>query len=369
MISVFRPIISGKELKNLNQCLKDKWFSSGGKFNLELEKKFNKLTNRKFSSCVSNGTVALELALRSLNIKPGSEVIVPSFTIISPILAIIRNNLKPVLVDSENKNWSMCTDDIERKINNKTKAIIVVHTYGFPADMDKIIKLKKKFNLYLIEDAAEMHGQTYKKKPCGSFGEISTFSLYSNKFISCGEGGIICTDDKKIKERIDALKNLSFGKLNKFKHTELGYNYRLSNLQAAVACAQVENLKKIVKKKREIGRAYNSFFEKNKDIKILPYKNKYSTNIYWVYGILLNTKKIKDKLVKYLKKNGIETRDFFVCMHNQPILKKMYIIKNKNCIVADYLEEKGIYIPSGPDLNINDIEFVAKKIINFLKRD
>ena len=368
MIPVFKPIISGKELKNLNQCLKDKWFSSGGKFNLELEKKFSKLTNRKFSSTVSNGTVALELALRSLNIKPGSEVIVPSFTIISPILAIIRNNLKPILVDSESKNWSMCADDIKRKINKKTKAIIVVHTYGFPADMDKIIKLKKKFNLYLIEDAAEMHGQTYKKKPCGSFGEISTFSLYSNKFISCGEGGVICTDDKKIKRRIDTLRNLSFGKLNKFKHTELGYNFRLSNLQAAVASAQVENLKKIVKKKREIGRAYNSFFEKNKDIKILPYKNKYSINIYWVYGILLNTKKIKDKLVKYLKKNGIETRDFFVCMHNQPILKKMNIIKDNNCFFADSLEKKGIYLPSGPDLEVNDIEFIANQVINFLKR-
>lgn len=366
MIPVFKPLLSGKELKNLSQCVKYKWFSSNGKFNLQLEKEINKLTKRKFSSCVSNGTVALELALKSLNIKAGSEVIVPAFTIISPILAIIRNNLKPIFVDSEKKNWSMNAAEIERKINKKTKAIIVVHTYGFPADMDKILKLKKKYNLYLIEDAAEMHGQFYKKYPCGSFGEISTFSFYANKFISCGEGGIVCTNSKKIKNRIDQLKNLSFGKKNRFSHEELGYNYRLSNLQAAVACAQIRNLRNIILKKRRIGNLYNKYFENNKKIELLPCKNEYAKNIYWVYGLLIKNN-LKKKLVNHLKKKGIETRDFFVSMQNQPILKELKILKKKDKFpIANHLEKSGIYIPSGPDISKKHIHFISKTINNFL---
>ena len=240
MIPVFKPILSGTEKKNLIKCVQKKWFSSNGSFNLKLEKKFSRLINRKYSSCISNGTTALEVAIRSLNIKAGSEVIVPTFTIISPILALIRNNLKPVFVDMEKKYWSMCHENIEKKVNRKTKAILVVHTYGFPANMDKIIRIKKKYNLLLIEDAAEMHGQTYKNKPCGSFGELSTFSFYSNKFISCGEGGIIATNSIKLKNKIDNLKNLSFGKSKRFSHDELGYNFRLSNLQAAVAYSQIK---------------------------------------------------------------------------------------------------------------------------------
>jgi perosamine synthetase len=366
MIPVFKPLLAGKELKNLSSCIKDRWFSSNGKFNLLLEKEISKLTHRRFSSCVSNGTTALELALKSLNIKAGSEVIVPAFTIISPIIAIVKNNLKPVFVDSERKNWSMNVLEIEKKINKNTKAIIVVHTYSFPADMDKIIKLKKKHNLYLIEDAAEMHGQYYKKKPCGSFGDVSTFSFYANKFINCGEGGIICTNNKKIKKKIDSLRNLSFGKINRFRHEELGYNYRLSNLQAAVACAQIKNLKKVILKKRSIGNLYNKYFNQNKNIEFLPYKNRYATNIYWVYGILIKNN-LKQKLVDHLKKKKIETRDFFVSMHNQPALKKMKLIKKKNYFpVSDYLEKNGIYIPSGPDIKKKEVIFIANTINKFL---
>jgi perosamine synthetase len=262
----------------------------------------------------------------------------------------------------------MNVKEIEKKINKNTKAIIVVHTYGFPADMDKIIKLKKKYNLYLIEDAAEMHGQFYKKRPCGSFGDVSTFSFYANKFISCGEGGIICTNDKKIKDRIDSLRNLSFGKLNRFRHEELGYNYRLSNLQASVACAQIKNLKKIILKKRSIGNLYNKYFNKNKKIEFLPYKNSYATNIYWVYGILIKNN-LKHKLVEHLKRKKIETRDFFVSMHNQPVLKKMKLIKKKDHFpISDYLEKNGIYIPSGPDIKKEEVRFVASTINNFLLR-
>ena len=357
MIPVFKPVLSGKELKNLSECVRKKWFSSNGNFNFRLEKKFSSLINRKYSSSVSNGTTALEIAIKSLGIKAGAEVIVPTFTIISPILALIRNNLKPIFVDMEKKYWSMSPNEIENKITKKTKAILVVHTYGFPADMDKILKIKKKYNLLLIEDAAEMHGQTYKNKPCGSFGEISTFSFYSNKFISCGEGGIVSTNSLKIKKNVDSLRNLSFGKKKRFEHNELGYNFRLSNLQAAVAYAQIKVLKKIIKKKREIGRIYNKLFKNNINLQVLPFENEYSKNIYWVYGLIVK-KNYKKKLVTHLKSKNIETRDFFVGMHHQPILKKMKLVNKKEKFPnSDYLENNGIYIPSGPDISYKEIKY------------
>lgn len=212
-----------------------------------------------------------------------------------------------------------------------------------------------------------MHGQTYKNKPCGSFGEISTFSFYSNKFISCGEGGIVTTNSLEIKKKVDSLKNLSFGKKNRFEHSELGYNFRLSNLQAAVAYAQIKGLKKIIKKKREIGKIYNNFFKDNISLKILPFKNNYSKNIYWVYGIIVK-KNYKKKLVKHLNSKNIETRDFFFGMHQQPVLKKMKIVNKKEKFPnSDYLQNNGIYIPSGPDISYKQIKYVADTINNFFK--
>ncbi len=367
MIPVFKPILSGNEKKYLNICVKEKWFSSNGKYNLLLEDKFKKIVQRKYASTVCNWTVAIELAIKSLNIKPGSEVIVPTFTIISPILAIIRNKLKPVFVDIDLKYWNINSREIEKKITSKTKLILLVHTYGFPSNMNEIMNLKKKYKLFLIEDAAEMHGQFFLEKPCGSFGDLSTFSFYSNKFISSGEGGIVCTNNSKLKKKIDSLRNLSFGKQKRFRHDELGYNFRMSNLQAAVAYSQIDNIKKIVKIKRDIGRKYNRLFENNSNIITLPFRNSYSTNIYWVYGIILR-KHSKKKIVNYLKKKNIDTRDFFVGMHNQPILKKMKIVnKSEKFPNSDFLEKNGFYIPSGPDINNNDIKFIAKTINEYLE--
>jgi perosamine synthetase len=363
-IPVSNPLIGKQELINLTKCVKTNWLSSNGEFNHKLENKFAKIVNRKYCSTVSNGTIAIEIAIRSLNLKKGSEVIVPSFTIISPLIAIIKNGLVPVLVDS-NKFWAMDAIDIEKKITKKTSAILVVHTYSFPADMNKIIKLKNKFKLKLIEDAAEMHGQSYHGKPCGSFGEISTFSFYSNKFISCGEGGAICTNSKKIYERVNSLRNLSFGKKNRFMHDEISFNARMSNLQAAVAYAQTDRLKKVVQLKYKIAENYNKFLSKSQFIKILPNKNTYSKNIYWVYGILVQ-KNQKKNLVNFLKCKNIETRDFFVGMHNQPILKKMSLInKREKFTMCDNLEKNGIYLPSGPNMSLKEIDYVKKNIKNF----
>ncbi len=363
-VSVSNPILGKGELINLKKCINTNWLSSNGEFNKKLENGFAKIVNRKYCSTVSNGTIALEIAIRALNLKEGTEVIVPSFTIISPIIAIIRNGLIPILVDS-NDFWAMDIQDVEKKITKKTSAILVVHTYSFPADMNKIIKLKNKFKLKLIEDAAEMHGQKYYGKPCGSFGEVSTFSFYSNKFITSGEGGAICTNSKKLYERINSLRNLSFGKKKRFEHEELSYNARMSNLQAAVAYAQIKNLKKVVKLKFQIAEYYNKFLSKSEFIKILPNKNSYSRNIYWVYGILV-LKNQKNNLVKFLKSKNIETRDFFVSMHNQPILKRMNLVKNKDKFPhCDNLEKNGIYLPSGPKMSLNELNYVNNSIKEF----
>ena len=210
-----------------------------------------------------------------------------------------------------------------------------------------------------------MHGQKYYNKPCGSFGEISTFSLYSNKFISSGEGGAICTNSKKIFKRFNEFRNLSFGNKSRFLHNELSYNARMSNLQAAVAYAQIFNLNKIIKKKYKIASYFNKVLSKCKYIEILPSKNKYSKNIYWVYGIIV-LKKQKKNLVKFLNSRGIETRDFFTNMHNQPVIKKLGLINKKDSFpVSEKLEKNGIYLPSGPNISLKEINFIIKSIKDF----
>ena len=279
---------------------------------------------------VSSGTAALEIIIKSLNLKKGDEVIIPAFTIISSVMCIIKNGLKPVLVDSDLENWNMSIDQTINKIGKKTKAIIITHIYGFPVDMQKIINIAKKKKIIIIEDAAEMIGQKYKNKICGSFGIASTFSFYANKHITTGEGGMIVTNDKTIYERCKSLRNLCFGnKGNRFNHSDIGWNYRFTNIQAAIGLGQLQNINWIVKRKKEIGRRYIERLKNNKNIIIQKRKNKYSENIFWVFGILIkkNYKLKRDEITKKLLKNNIQTRNFFHPMHKQSILLKRGIFK------------------------------------------
>ena len=254
MIRVNKPLFSGNEKKYLLNCFKTGWISSDGPYVKKFEDKFAKFVNRKFATTVSNGSVALEIALRSLKLKKGSEVILPTFTIISCCNAVINAGLKPVLVDCDFKTLNMNVEEVRKKISKKTSAIMIVHIYGITVDIDPILKLAKSKKLKVIEDAAEMHGQEYKEKKCGTFGDISTFSFYVNKHITTGEGGMILTNNKKIYEESIKLKNLYFGKgTNRFKHREMGWNQRFTNIQAAIGLAQLERIKKIIKKKIFIG--------------------------------------------------------------------------------------------------------------------
>jgi perosamine synthetase len=365
---VSKPFITKKDIYAVNKTLKSGWISSSGTEIKKFEENFSKYVERKYSVTVSNGTAALEIAIKALGIKKDDEVLIPNFTIISNALAVIRQNAKPVLIDCNHENWNIKIDDIEKKINKKTKAIIITHIYSFPNDMDKILKICKKHKILIIEDAAEVLGLSYKNKKCGSFGDISTFSFYANKQITTGEGGMISTNSEKLYKKCKSLKNLCFGKINRFNHDDLGWNYRLTNMQASLGLSQLNNIKNIIKKKIEIGSRYYKNLQFNNDIQILPPSNSFSKNIYWVVGIVIKNKKMTAlNLSKKLSKFGIETRPFFWPMHQQSIFKKLGLFKNQKYPNSSYISKYGLYLPSYFKLKKKEIDKISKtlqKILN-----
>ena len=363
-VKVNEPLIGGNEKKYLLKCLSSGYISSEGSFVREFENKFAKKVNRKYGISVSNGTAAIQLAFESLNLKKGDEVILPSFTIISCILPVIRAGLTPVLVDSDLKTWNMDVNQVEKKITSKTKVIIAPHIYGLPIDMDPLLKIAKKNKIKIIEDAAEVLGLKYKNKECGSFGDVSTFSFYANKHITTGEGGMIVTNSKEIAEKCRSLRNICFNNERRFLHYELGWNYRFTNIQAAIGLAQLEKLNKFIVKKRNIGKIYNKKIPKNKIFETPLDKKNYAKNIYWVYGLLVKKKSpiSMNSLMKKLKESGIETRNFFWPLHKQPVLKKMGLFKNVKLPVSEYLAKNGLYLPSGLGMTSLQQKYVINKI-------
>ena len=372
MIPVNKPLFLGNEKKYLSNCIKTGWISSEGPYVKKFEKKFASYVNRKFSVTVSNGSVALEIALRALKLKKGSEVILPTFTIISCCNAIINAGLKPVLVDCSKETWNMDVEEVMKKITKKTSAIMIVHIYGITTDVNKVLDLAKLKKLKVIEDASEMQGQKYKSKRCGSIGDVSTFSFYVNKHITTGEGGMILTNKKKIYQEILKLKNLYFGKgINRFKHDGIGWNQRFTNLQAAVGLAQLERINQIIKKKIFIGKYYTNKLSALRDKLELPLiKTKYCNNIYWVYGLVIKDHiKINAALViNILRKKNIECRPFFYPMHKQPIYKKMKIFNKEKYLNSEKISKKGFYIPCGLGITIKEQNEVIKNIINVFEK-
>ena len=369
-IPVNEPLLNGNEKKYLCECIDTGWISSEGPFVKEFEQKMSATVGRKYGVAVSNGTAALEVAVQALGIKEGDEVIMPAFTIISCAMAVTKVGAIPVLVDSDMHTWNMDVDEIESKVTSRTKAIMMVHLYGLPAEVDKILVLAKKYNLKVIEDAAEMHGQTYNGRPCGSFGDISIFSFYPNKHITTGEGGMVVTDDEQLAERCRMLRNLCFKKDVRYIHDEISDNYRFTNLQAAVGLAQLERLDEFITKKREMGRYYT---EHLKDVKglILPIeRTNYADNIYWVYGLVLEKDIQTDNrlIQKLLAEEGIGSRTFFWCMHEQPVYQRQRLFENQTYPNAEYLARKGFYIPSGLALTEEQMEQVVDGVKNVMKK-
>ncbi|MGC1307611.1 MAG: DegT/DnrJ/EryC1/StrS family aminotransferase [Phormidesmis sp.] len=360
-IPVNEPILNGNEKRYLNQCIDTGWISSEGPFVKQLEKDLADRVGRRYGIAVSNGSVALDAAIAALRIGPGDEVVLPTFTIVACAAAIVRAGGVPVVIDSAADTWNVDADQIESAITPRTKAIMIVHVYGLPVDMEPLIKLATKYNLAIIEDAAEMHGQTYRGKACGSFGDISTFSFYPNKHITTGEGGMILTDDKELAERCYSLRNLCFQPQRRFVHEELGWNMRMSNLQAAVGVAQLERLDEFVVRKRRMGEYYTELLADIPGLQLPLSRTSYAQNIYWVYGIVLEEGVPFDakELMRRLSLHGIGTRPFFWPMHQQPVFKRMGLFEGVSCPVAERLAQRGFYIPSGLALCKSQMKQVA----------
>lgn len=367
MIYVNEPLLNGNEKKYLCECIDTKWISSEGPFVKKLEEGLAAFTGRKYGVAVSNGSVALDIAIATLKLKPGSEVIMPAFTIISCASAILRAGCIPVLVDCHPDEWNMTPEGVKNAITKKTAAIMVVHIYGLPVDMDPILNIAKERNLKIIEDAAEQLGQTYKNRPCGKMGNLSTLSFYPNKHITTGEGGMILTDDHELAERSKALRNLCFGK-KRFVHEELGWNGRMSNLQAAVGVAQLEKINNTLKRKRSIGGYYSEKLKTFQEFQIPFSKTDFAENIYWVFGVVLRSMETRDAswAIEKLKNRGIECRPFFLPMHQQPIFKKMGLFKSQRFPNAERIGKYGFYLPSGVALTKNQQRKVVNELINIV---
>jgi perosamine synthetase len=346
MIPVNEPLLNGNEKKYLNECIDTGWISSEGPFIKKFEEEFSQLHQRKHGIAVCNGTAALEIGIEALGLRKGDEVIMPSFTIISCASAIVKCGAIPILVDADPVTWNMDVTQIGSKITSKTKAIMVVHIYGLPVDMDPVITLAKQHDLKIIEDAAEAHGQTYRGKPCGSFGDISIFSFYPNKLITTGEGGMVLTDNDALAEKCRSLRNLCFLPQKRFVHEELGYNMRMTNLQAALGLAQLERWEEFKLRKRNMGKLYTSLLKDVEELILPVEKTDYAENMYWVFGVVSKKKK-SEILMKQLAEKAIGTRPFFYPMHLQPALKNMGLFKGEKHASSEKLYDHGFYLPSG----------------------
>ena len=360
-IPVNEPLLNGNEKRYLNECIDTGWISSEGPFIKQFEAQFAARMGRKYGVAVCNGSVALDAAVVALGIGRGDEVILPTFTIISCAAAIVRAGATPVVVDSEPATWNMDVSQIEAKITPQTKAIMVVHIYGLPVDMQPLLELAKKYGLTIIEDAAEMHGQTYRGQSCGSFGELSAFSFYPNKHVTTGEGGMILTDDAQLAERCRSLRNLCFQPQQRFVHDELGWNFRMTNLQAALGVAQLERLDEFVARKRRMGRRYTELLNGTPGLQLPLPQTEYADNIYWVFGVVLDDAVPFDakEAMRRLGDLKIGTRPFFWPMHEQPVFRKMGLFEGAACPVAERLARRGFYLPSGMALTDEQIERVA----------
>jgi len=363
MIPVSEPLVTDREIELVLDCLKSGWISSSGKYLDQFEASWAKYCNMPYGIAVSNGTTALQLAVRLLDLEPGDEVIMPTFTIISCAQAITYCGGIPVLIDSDPHNWQMDVSQIESKITPRTRAIMVVHIYGHPADMDPIIEIAERHGLIVIEDAAETHGAEYKGRKCGGLGDISIFSFYANKLITTGEGGMVLTKREDLAERARSLRNLCFQKKQRFLHNELGYNFRLTNIQAALGVAQLERIEQIVERKRAIAHAYS---EQLKDVAgiELPVEEPWAKNVYWVYGIIVKESTGMNALqfAQRLVEKGIETRPFFLGMHEQPVYRAQGLFRNDKYPVAERLARQGLYIPSGLTIKDSEIKEVSEAI-------
>jgi perosamine synthetase len=366
MIPVCEPVLDGNEKKYVLDCLDTNWVSSVGKYIPLFEEEFSRYCGARYGVACSNGTTALHLSLAAYGIGEGDEVIVPDFTLIVSTNVVILAGAKPVLVDVDPKTWCIDPSKIEEQITPRTKAIMVVHMYGHPCDMDAILKIAQRHHLYVIEDCAEAHGAEYKGRKVGAIGDVGCFSFYGNKILTTGEGGMITTNDARIADQARLLSNQAFEE-PRFVHRYRGFNYRLTNIQAAIGLAQTEKIDEKVARKREIAHAYNELLQDEADV-TLPFEAPWAKNVYWMYGILIGRGfgVSRDDLIAKLREKGVDTRPFFYSMHRQPAYQgedPRFPRASGSYPVSDDLSRRGLYLPSGLGLTTGQIHEVAEKLL------
>lgn len=369
-VPVSRPLMGAIEDEYVLNAVHNKEISGLSKQYIpKFESEFAAFCNVKHAASVNSGTTAIQLAVAVLGIGPGDEVLVSSLTNMATFFAVLYQGAKPIPIDSEPDTLNMDPSLLEAKITPKTKAIIVVHLYGHSADMDPIMNIARKHNLYVIEDAAEAHGAKYNGKMIGSIGDIGCFSFYSNKIITTGEGGMLVTNNDEWAERAQLIKNLAFGDENKFMHRALGYKFQMTNLQAALGAAQMTRIHDIIARKREIASYYTKAFSVDPDI-ITPIEKPYAFNVYWMYNIVLGGRLSgkRSLIMEELKKLGVESREDFVPFNQQKIFIEQGIADPDSCPVANRLGADGMYLPSGNDISSEELAYAAQSFLDVIKK-
>ncbi|MBI2847920.1 MAG: DegT/DnrJ/EryC1/StrS family aminotransferase [Chloroflexi bacterium] len=364
VIRVCEPSIGQEEIKNAIEALKSTHISgTSGRFIPEFEEAFAAYCNAPYGVSVNSGTAALHLAVDAFDIGKGDEVILPTFTNIATALAVVYCDAKPVLVDAERDTWNMDVSQVEAKITPRTRAILVVHIYGHPVDMDPVLDMARRHNLLVIEDAAEAHGAQYKSKIVGCLGDAGCFSFYANKIVTTGEGGMIVTNNVEMAEKARIKRDLAFEKPTRFLHRFTGYNYRMPNIQAGIGLAQLHRIDEIIEKKRALAHRYNKILGEVDGI-TLPVEKPWAKNVYWMYSILVEDSygMSRDDLRVRLEEKGIESRTFFIGMHAQPAFHKLGLFQGESYPVCDEIARRGLYLPSGVDLRPDEITYVAETI-------
>lgn len=362
-IPMAKPIMGNKEFEYVNECLSTNWISSQGRFVKEFEMQMARYIGSSYGVATSNGTTALHLALHSLGIGKGDEVIVPTLTFIATANAVAYTGATPVFVDSEKDTWCIDPGLIEQAITKRTKAIIPVHLYGQSCKMDEIMAIAQKYNIFVIEDVAEAHGGEYEGRKLGSFGDAGCFSFFGNKIVTTGEGGMILVNNEELYQKMVLFRDHGMSREKRYWYSHVGFNYRLTNIQAAIGCAQLEKIEETLEAKQKIKELYNLYLGKDSRI-ILPPENFWSKNVFWMYTIIFDEEKIRidrDELIQLLYKNSIESRPIFYPIHTMPPY-----YTSKPYPVAELFSRNGISLPSYPGLCKESMERICMIIQKFL---
>jgi perosamine synthetase len=362
-IPVCEPYLSGREAEYVRDCLSTNWISSAGKYLAQFEEGFARYCGCEHGIATTSGTTALHLAVAAAGLGRGDEIIMPTFTIAATVFAALYAGATPVLVDVDPDTWTMRVDQVAAKVGPRTRAILPVHMYGHPCDMDPLWELAQRHDLWVLEDAAEVHGAEYHGKKCGSLGDAACFSFYANKIISTGEGGMVVTSDGTFADRCRSLKNLGFNRDRRFLHDAVGFNYRMTNLQAAIGLAQLEKVDEYVALRRRHAASYNTLLKDVEGLR-LPVERAWARNVYWMYGVVVEDRFgcSRDDLMAGLAERGVETRTFFIPMHEQPVFHQHELFRNEQYPVASDLGRRGLYLPSSTGLTDADLGYVVDAV-------